>query len=587
MPLSSRLFSSLYADEWLNRSVFAENHLKRNALPVMAWQMAISLMINLLSLAVPILMLQVYDRVIPNQSYGTMAMLVAGVVTALMIEAGLRLSRSYLSGWVAVSHEHSAGCAAMERFYASDLTAFERTSTGEHLQNMNALSKLRDFYSGQALMAALDLPFVLIFLGLIAYLGGNLVLVPVVLLGAFLVMAMAYGSKLKKAVEQRGLDENAKASFIVSVLTSIHTAKAMAMEFFLMRRFNKMQDQATKASYRVALATGLSGLLSSAFGQLSLVLTVTVGAFFVLNGDLTVGGLSACTILAGRTIQPVQRVLGTWLRMQDMMVAREQVEDLFTLPVQVSAAVPIAGGSQGDIAVEGLQFSYDANQPLLKAINLDVTQGETIAITGDKGCGKSTLMQLLAGILTPQSGRVTVDGVDPTVHGRADMLKRIGYLPQQATIFKGTIIENITGFRQDVDSHLKALKTAEELGLDDVVKALPAGYQTMLQDSPGDPIPPGVKQRIALARVLMHKPSVLLFDDADRALDKIGYNRLFSLLGRMKDKSTLVIVSHDQNLLSLADRFYTLHQGRLLPKAVNPVQNLVFLSQAMHARGRQ
>jgi len=582
--MAKNLLSSLYADEWLNRSVFADNHLKKSSFSVMAWQMSVSLMINVLSLALPIMMLQVYDRIIPHKSYGTLAMLVVGVTVALSLDAFLRMARSHLSGWIAVSHEHAAGCAAIERFNASDLTAFDRSSIGTHLQNMTALSRLRDFYSGQALMAALDLPFVIVFLGLIAYLGGALVFVPLALLVAFMLMAVFYGTRLKYAIEQRTIDEDKKASFIVAVLTAIHTVKAMAMESFLMRRFDKAQANSTRASYHVALATGLSSILSSAFGQLSLILTVSIGAFFVMDGSLSVGGLSACTLLAGRTIQPVQRVLGTWLRMQDMVVSREQVEDLFSLPVHRRAQQPVPM-TEGSIEVAGMTFSYDNEVNLLENVSLTVGHGEAIAITGDKGSGKSTLLQLLAGILIPDSGKILVDEIDPAMYGRDAMVGHIGYLPQEATIFKGTIMENITGFREDDASLALATEAAETLGLDDVVRSLPLGYQTVLNDSASDPVPPGIKQRIALARALMHKPSILLFDDADRALDKIGYNRLFSLMGRLKGRCTLVIVSHDQNLISLADRYYHLHQGRLVNQSVNPVQNLVFLSQPIRERG--
>ena len=578
---AQNFLSSLYADEWLNRSVFTDT--KKTSSHIMAWQMLMSLMINLLSLALPIMMLQVYDRIIPHKSYGTLAALVVGVLIALAMDAMLRLSRSHLSGWIAASHEHAAECAAIDRFNAANITAFEKSSTGTHLQNLNALARLKDFYSGQALMAALDLPFVIVFLGLIAYLGGRLVIVPIVLLATFMVMAVFYGARLKRAIEQRVIDDDHKASFIVAVLTAIHTVKAMAMEAFLIRRFEKCQSTTTKDSYRVALATGLSSILSSAFGQLSLIATVTIGAFFVMDGTLSVGGLSACTLLAGRTIQPVQRVLGTWLRMQDMVVSRQQVEELFSLPIQRRIAVE-ATALRGGMVLENLSFRYD-EEHILQAASLEIAVSDVIAINGDKGSGKSTLLQLMAGILQPDGGRVLVGATNPAHCHRSDMAGHIGYLPQSATIFKGTIMENITGFRSDDASISRAYEAADNLGLNTVVNALPFGYQTMLQDSAGDPVPPGIKQRIALARVLMHHPSILLFDDADRALDKTGYNRLFSLMGRLKGQCTLVIVSHDENLLSLADRFYYLHNGKLVQKSANAAQNLAFLSRPIRQRG--
>lgn len=540
-------------------------------------QLAIALMLNLLSLAMPIMILQVYDRIIPHQSYGTLVMLIAGVLIALSLDATLRIMRAWLVGWSAASEEHAAACAAVDHILHADLPSFDKKSAGEHLQNLGALNRLREFYSGQAMTALIDFPFAGLFLLLIAYLGGVLVLVPLTLLAVFFICAIYAGRRLKTALEHRGAADDAKASFVVSVLGGIHTAKSFAIEAPLLRRFENYQDVVTQDSYRVAMASGLAGNLSAAFGQLSLILTAGFGCLLVLHGGLSVGGLSACTLLAGRAIQPVQRVLGTWLRLQDMSLARSHAAEIFDLPAPPRVAPAPGFSPQGRVIIDRASYSYQDGTQVLKEISLNIEAGEVVAIGGDKASGKSTLLQLAAGILPTQSGTVRVDDIDPALLGLSRLRGRIGYLPQQGTIFRGTILENMTGFRNDEESIQRAKETGAALGLDSVVDLLPRGYQTLLADTAADPVPPGIKQRISLVRVLMDNPALLLFDDADRALDKEGYNRLFRLIGRMKGRCTILMVSHDQNLLSFADRRFVLQNGRLLPEFTHNASNISYL----------
>ncbi len=517
-------FSALRARfDWLSPSLPLPEAWQQKAFKLSAaWQLWIALMLNLLSLAVPIMMLQVYDRIIPHQAFGTLTMLIIGVTAALMLDALLRMARAWLMGWTAASNEHAGSCAAMERFVQVDMKAFDASSTGMHLQNVSALGRLREFYSGQALTALIDVPFALIFLVLIAYIGGWLVVVPLIMLGLFGMTARHAGTLLKSTLEARGVSDNRKTSYIISVLSGMHTVKGLAMEMQLLRRFEERQDDVTQASYRVAVASGVAATISAAFNQLSQIITVTVGCVLVLHGYLSMGSLSACTLLAGRCLQPVQRVMGTWLRLQDFTVARAHAESIFALPAHARDTSKIAI-PQGRVSLREVVFGYEGADPVFTSVSLEAEPGEVIAISGDKGAGKSTLLQLIAGALAPQAGKVWLDDMNPATRSMAELHSHVGYLPQQATIFKGTILENMTGFKSEEEIIAISKHMGEELGLDAVVNLLPRGYATMLSGNASDPVPPGVKQRIALARVLRNMPAILLFDDADSALDKEGY----------------------------------------------------------------
>jgi ATP-binding cassette subfamily C protein LapB len=550
--------------DWLSPLPIPESYREKAFRISTGHQLVIALMLNILSLAIPIMMLQVYDRIIPHQSYGTLSLLTLGVFVALALDATLRVVRSWLVGWTAASNEHVASCAAVDHFNRSDLTAFEKISPGEHMQNLNALGRLREFYSGQALTALIDLPFAVIFLALVAYLGGWLVLVPLILLAVFALCARTAGLRLKKALEQRHDADDKKSSTVVSILSGIHSVKALGLESTLMRQYEDVQEKVSKESFRVAMASGIASTLGSTFGQLSLILTAAAGCLMVINSDLSVGGLSACTLLAGRAIQPIQRVLGTWLRLQDLSIARTQAQNLFALPARELVHKRSAPYFLGNIFLDRVTFGYTPDGPsLLKNISIDVKSGRSVAITGTKSSGKSTLLQLIAGTLSPSSGSVLIDEINPAEYSMSDLIGQVGYLPQEGGIFRGTILDNITGFRDDETSVRSAKEMAAELGLDNVIDFLPYGYQTVLTDTTADPIPPGIKQRIALCRVLRHRPRVLLFDDADRALDKEGYNRLFRIIGKLKGSCTIVMVSHDMNLLSFCDETYHLNGGSL------------------------
>lgn len=202
---------------------------------------------------------------------------------------------------------------------------------------------------------------------------------------------------------------------------------------------------------------------------------------------------------------------------------------------------------------------------MLRNINLDLKAGDSIAISGSASSGRTTLLNLAIGIVQPTQGNVLIDGVKPHLVDPAILNSHVGYLSEKGTIFYGTIRENITFFGSINEQD--AMTASRFLGIDEAVAILPAGYDTLLTDNVTDPIPPGLKQRIAIARVLAGKPRIILFDNADRGLDKYGYNKLFSLLGRLRPKTTILIISDDRNILRLADHEYYLHRGQLLETA--------------------
>ncbi len=532
-----------------------------------------TLVINLLALAMPIMMLQTYDRILPSHGIGTLVLLISGVACAVTLEVGLRLARSYLTGWSGSVFEHKTACAAMAHLLNANVQAFEKQGAGAYIQKMAAISRLRSFYSGQALMTMVDLPFVFTFLFLIAYIGGDLVFVPLTLFLLFCIISWIVGMRLKKEVKEQDFSDKIRYNFLIETLTGIHSIKSQGLEKFFFRRNDRLQNRISAAHFQVALSNNIALSAGMLFGQIMTVSVVSYGAIKVLNGDMGTGGLAACLLLSGRVMQPVQRALGLWTRFQSFFIDRQELEDIFALPGSTYDDTTTQMPPTGLISCKKLSFAYDKKGPLIfDNIDLSLTTGQSISLIGEQGSGKTTFINLLTGLYAPTTGQITIDRTSPSKVSPVQLASHIGYLPEKGEIFHGTIMENITFF--GTINEIDALKAADHLGVSEAVALLPNGYKTVLSNSVTDPIPPGLKQRISIARALATKPRIILFNNADRNLDRSGYNLVFKILGRLKKNTTLIIVSDDRNILRLADKEYYIVKGKLQENA--PVDSKLF-----------
>tara|TARA_R110002110_G_scaffold64680_11_gene178811 strand:+ start:105 stop:1856 length:1752 start_codon:yes stop_codon:yes gene_type:complete len=523
-----------------------------------------SITINILALALPLALLQVYDRILPNEAESTLLLLMLGIGMAVVLEGFLKLGRTYISGWAGAKFEHLAGVSAVERLLMTNLADFEQEGSGVHLERLGSLNTLKDFYSGQAFLTIWDVPFAILFLGLIAYLAGWLVAIPVVVLVTFIIFAVFFGKRLKKAVQERMTADDRRYNFIIEVLAGIHTVKSMAMESQMLRRYERLQESCAVADGAVAMDSTNSQSLGTVFSQLTTVAVVCGGALLVIDNQLTIGGLAACTMLAGRAMQPLQRAVGIYTRFQTILIARERLKDLWKLQPEVKAGMPKIGHVDGALELRDVAFRFgqDDEKPVLEDVNVRLKAGEAMGIAGDNGSGKTTLLWLMMGALRPTEGEVYVDGEDLRGFDPHSYRSQIAYLPQLGELFQGTIMENITMFRGE-EYEEAATATAELLGLDDVVSQLPMGYETRVGDGASDALPRGIKQRIAIARALVDQPRIVLFDEANTAIDGAGDNILREMLEKLKGHATMVLVTHRPSMLKLCDQVFDLKDGHL------------------------
>ncbi|KJS34468.1 MAG: ABC transporter ATP-binding protein [Rhodospirillaceae bacterium BRH_c57] len=526
---------------------------------------AASLFLNVVGLALPLAMLQVYDRILPNQSLATLDALVIGVGVAILLEMLLRQLREGMAAYVSARFEHRGHIESLKRLLSIPMSAYEKEGSGSHLERLAAIDKLRDQFGGRTLLAFVDLPFVVLFLTVILLLGGWLVAVPVGIAVIFVVLSILQARFLRKATEETGIQDERRYNFMLETLAGVHTIKALAAESQMLRRFERLLDNAIDGRQGVALRNGSVQMLGGLFGQVTTVLTVAFGAMLVVDEAMTVGSLAACTMLAGRVAPPIQAAVNAWLRRQTLSTARARLQETFSVPVKTQVDRGNVGGlrrtHRGRLDLVGVGHGRRDGRMLIEDVTLTVEPGQSISIRGDNGCGKSLLLWLMTGQVQPEKGVVRIDGVDLASADSYNLHHAIGLLPEQGTLINGTLLENLTLF--DRDREMAAMQVAEELGLTDIAAHLPQGFDAPLGGRIGNVLPRGVVQRIAIARVLTLDPAIILFDDASALLDGASDQLLTDALNRRKNRRSLVVVSHRPSTLNIADRRYELRDGIL------------------------
>ena len=520
-----------------------------------------SLALNTLSLALPMVILQVYDRIIPNESMDTLLLLTMGLCAVLLIEAFFRIARASITGWNAARFEHLAGCRSVDRMLACIIQDFEKDPPGTHLDRLYAIDQLRDYHAGQAKLLMIDLPFVGIFVGLIWYIGGYLALIPLALLLALGVSGWLLGATLQKKIRNHNTLDERRYSFIIEVLSHIQTVKILAMETLLQRRYERLQENGAVGTYDISFLGNLTQGLGAMFSNVVMISMVAVGATQVIAGSLSLGGLTACSLLAGRSIQPLLRGLGIWTQVQNVKLAEQHVEEIFTFSPESGVLEPQGDDDKfekvsGAIRLKGVTFSYtEDDDGLFNDVELDIKPGEFIGIAGDTGSGKTTLMLLIMGLLRPIEGQVLHDGVATSERNSYHLRRQIAYLPQNPVLFRGTILDNLTMF-DNAEKVDQALAASKLIGLHDMVHRMPSGYESEVGDGASAQLPGGIRQLIAICRALTSEYKIVLFDEANSGFDPHSEMILKEALAELKGKVTVVMASHRPSLLALSDRTF-------------------------------
>ena len=531
------------------------------------WVGLSSVAINLLALATPLVMLQVFDRILSKGSMETLTLIMLGASLAIALEALLRILRSHMSAWHASQFEHRAMIGAVSRMLAMPLHQFERLGTGAHQDNFKAIQSLKAYYSGQTFQQIIDLPFVALYIGVAAMIHPWVGLLLLVGYMIFALVIWLTGLGHRNRIVSRTESDLRRGNFLVETLANIHTLKSMSMETMMLRRYERLQDAGARAMSKLAHALDIATGVGTLFSPLMTMLTAALGAYLVIKGQMTTGELAACMMLGFRALAPIQRLGPIWARHQQEDVMRENLAHTMSgqeLPERTSTAATLSSvETPPSLQLRHVSYQFPgANQNLLDDISLEVKPGECIAIHGDNGCGRTTLLHLLCGMISPTQGEVLLDGQDVRKMDPDILHKRIAYLPQRSHMFEGTLLENITVF--DTKRTDDALDMARALRIDNFVSKMQRGWDTQVGDASSETMPPGHRQRIAIVRALSAGSEILLFDDASAAVDSAGESFLLDYLKSIKGKRTVVIVSQRPSLQRLADRSVTLADGKII-----------------------
>lgn len=556
------------ADEPLKKKPSHKTQSKSGSvLPWRRWDMILStVVLNVLALAIPILILQLYDRVIPNQSYGTLGLMGIAVCLVLVLEASLRFSRGYVLSWLGMHFEHGASVGAFKHMVNATLNDLNKRGIGEHVENIESTTLLKEFLAGQGFLILMDLPFVFLFLGIIAYFSMKIALAAVTILSIFILIAWVLGLLLRKHLEEQ-LDVNDRRyNFIVEMLTNHHTLKALGLEDLLLRRFERLQTHCSNVNYKVYLYAAEARDLASIFSYIMFVGIVAVAALQVINEATTIGVMAASIVLTNRAMQPIQAAMGVWTRFQYFTIAKKRIEDHFSLTLEPPITHGMVKSIKGKLTLKGVSFQYAHDKPeILKNIDLVIQPGTTITIHGKNSVGKTTLMWLLMGNLHPERGTVLIDDEPIANYHYRDLRRQMAYIPPKGILFQGTIMENMTMYlgAAHVDD---ALSLSRQLGLDDWIRRLPLGYETKVGDQLFLLLPDGIHQRICLVRALINCPKILILDEANTSLDEDGDRLLRQIVRSLHGQVTIIFVTHRPSIQELADESYELVNGSLIPK---------------------
>ena len=366
-----------------------------------------TLAINFLSLALPIMTLQVYDRILPNPDSGTLPVLIVLVSFAIFCETLLRLARAWMMGWSGAVYEHRLSEAAMQRILSADVSRSKPCGVGEFLHRLTAIGKLKDFENGYVLVTVTELAFIPVFLCVIAYIALPLVFVPLVLLLAFIAVSAYQGKRLQRAMDQRDQRDDKRYDFLIECLKGIHSLKAFALESLFTRRYEHLQEESGRASFKTAEASTAAFNFGTMISHLMMAAVMTAGATAAIAGYVTTGALIATLQLSGRLMQPAQRGLSLWARYQEMSLAQKKIAAIFSMPRLKTTPATELPAPTGYLSVQSLTCRKTLSQ-----ISLDLVPGDAIAIRGASGSGKTMLMEMLAGLYPPDSGKILIDGTD-------------------------------------------------------------------------------------------------------------------------------------------------------------------------------
>ncbi|MCI0749745.1 MAG: type I secretion system permease/ATPase [Nevskiales bacterium] len=523
-----------------------------------------ALLINLFSVAMPLFVMNVYDRVIPNAAVETLWVLTLGIVMILVFDFLIRSLRGYFVDLAGQRCDALLSSALMRQVLDIQMAARPRSAGGFSSQLME-FEQLRDFFTSSSILALVDLPFALIFIILLAVIGGSLALLPIFAIPLILIVAYLIERPLRRAVVKAQIGAAQKQALAVEAIGALEAIKSAGAQGTVLGRWERFVARTARAAVNVRTYSLLAVTITQLIQNLVYTAAILMGVYRVVAGDLSMGGLIACAIFATRSLAPMGGAAQLLTRLGRAQAALASLNGLMRQPVERPPGRRFLSRSslQGAVQFERVSFQYPGEtRQVLKGLNFRIQAGEHVGIIGRMGSGKSTVARLMLGLYAPGEGHITLDGVVLPQIDPAELRRNIAFVPQEPTLFYGSVRYNLSlGHPEATDAQI--LEAAQASGTDHFMRRYPNGYDLVLGEH-GEGLSGGQRQSLMLGRALLAPAPLLLLDEPTTALDSSAERHVIESLRARAVGRTLMLITHKAPLLELVERLILLDDGRII-----------------------
>lgn len=521
-------------------------------------------MISAIGLVSSLYTMQVYDRVIPTQGFSTLWVLTVGVLLAVVLELTLKQVRSHMVDRASKAIDLELSGVFFGK--ALDIRMDARPQTvGTFASQIRHFESVRSFMTSTTLFILADAPFALFFIAVIGMLAGPLALVPLVMVPVAVVSGLLFRGAIERHTLSNMEESNRKNGLLIEAIDGIESVKAAGGEWKMLDRYRELTAGMAESELQLRALSSRGTNLTQTIQQLSYVGLVAAGAYLVTTGQLTMGGLIACSIISGRALAPLAQIPQFIIQWKHAKIALQSLDRIMAMPSDRDAGERLVVPERcvGHLRLDKTVFHYQEDKPILDIASLTIRPGDRIAVLGAVGSGKTTLIKLLSGLYRPRSGQVFLDGVDMSHLAPEYVREHVGYLPQEVRLFNGSLRDNLTlGLPTPSDSLI--LRAARMTGLDQVIQNHPKGLELGITEG-GRGLSGGQRQIVGLTRLLLAQPRVMLLDEPTASMDaQLEARVMHHLFQEMPRDAVLVVVTHKLAMLPHVNRIIVVERGRIL-----------------------
>ncbi len=514
-----------------------------------------SLAIQLVALATPLFTQVVIDKVVVHHTQNTLWVVGIALIMFMLFSTVMTWMRQYLVLHTGNRVDAVLGQTVFRHLLRLPMPYFEHRQTGVLVARMHGVEQIREFVAGAAVTLLLDCPFLVIFLAVMFWYSWQLTLIVLAILFLIIVLSLAVTPVFRAKLNKQFLVGARNTAFVTEYVSGMATVKSLQMEPVLEGRYGDLLAQYLAASFETKQLANTYNTIANALEQTMTLTILVVGALLVMDSaanaasgaaTFTIGMLVAFQMFGSRVSQPMLRLVGLWQQFQQANVSIKRLGDVMDMPAEPYTLIPQRAGSEqgGRIEFQSVSFRYSDKHPwLYRNLNLAIKPGQLNVLVGPSGCGKSTLAKLLLGFYPPSDGRIAIDGQDTRFLSANELRSSFGVVPQETTLFSGSVYDNLqmASPHADFAQIVEACRMAE---IHEVIEALPQGYQTLLGEH-GVGLSGGQRQRIAIARALLKRPKVLIFDEATSNLDQHTAESFALTINQLKGKVTMLFIAHN------------------------------------------